>query len=141
MPAVDMGALRIRAPLAAVPGFASFLYGWILGIKEAVHTDKAPAAVGPYSQAIKVDNFVHVSGCLGLIPEVLKNMGEVLKASEASYSSVVETTILLADWNDFKKFNEIYAKYFPSPAPARSIFQIAALPLDAKIETGCIAAL
>ncbi|KAM1000767.1 hypothetical protein ACFX2A_007473 [Malus domestica] len=68
-------------------------------------------------------------------------MGEVLKASEASYSSVVETTILLADWNDFKKVNEIYAKYFPSPAPAHSIFQIAALPLDAKIETGCIAAL
>ncbi|CAN6557869.1 unnamed protein product [Malus baccata var. baccata] len=108
MPAVDMGALRIRAPLAAVAGFASvagstfwrslasskpssrFACSAIstdARIKEAVHTDKAPAA-------IKVDNFVHVSGCLGLIPEVLKNMGEVLKASEASYSSVVETTIL-----------------------------------------------
>ncbi|KAM0997495.1 hypothetical protein ACFX2I_007354 [Malus domestica] len=177
IPAVDMGALRTRAPLAAVAGFASvagstfwrslasskpssrFACSAIstdARIKEAVHTDKAPAALGPYSQAIKVDNFVHVSGCLGLIPEtgkfvsdnvvdqteqVLKNMGEILKASGASYSSVVETTILLADWNDFKKVNEIYAKYLPSPAPARSIFQIAALPLDAKIETGCIAAL
>ncbi|XP_068338450.1 reactive Intermediate Deaminase A, chloroplastic-like [Pyrus communis] len=177
MPAVDMGALRTRAPLAAVAGFASvagssfwrsltsskpssrFACSAIstdARIKEAVHTDKAPAAMGQYSQAIKVDDFVHVSGCLGLIPEtgkfvsdnvvdqteqVLKNMGEILKASGASYSSVVETTILLADWNNFKKVNEIYAKYFPSPAPARSIFQIAALPLDAKIETGCIAAL
>ncbi|KAM1100923.1 hypothetical protein ACFX13_007456 [Malus domestica] len=179
MPAVDMGALRTRAPLAAVAGFASvagstfwrslasskccassrFACSAIstdARIKEAVHTDKTPAALGPYSQAIKVDNFVHVSDCLGLIPEtgkfvsdnvvdqteqVLKNIGEILKASGASYSSVVETTILLADWNDFKKVNEIYAKYFPSPAPARSIFQIAALPLDAKIETGCIAAL
>ncbi|RXH82881.1 hypothetical protein DVH24_003379 [Malus domestica] len=139
MPAVDMGALRTRAPLAAIAGFASvagstfwrslasskpssrFACSTIstdARIKEAVHTGKAPAALGPYSQAMKVDNFVHVSGCLGLIPE-----GR------------------LADWNDFKKVNEIYAKYFPSPAPARSIFQIAALPLDAKIETGCIAAL
>ncbi|KAB2603975.1 ribonuclease UK114-like [Pyrus ussuriensis x Pyrus communis] len=177
MPAVDMGALRTRAPLAAVDGFAlvagsSFWRSLASSkpssrfacsaistdarIKESVHTDKAPAALGQYSQAIKVDNFVHVSGCLGLIPEtgkfvsdnvvdqteqVLKNMGEILKARGASYSSVVETTILLADWNNFKKVNEIYAKYFPSPAPARSIFQIAALPLDAKIETGCIAAL
>ncbi|XP_070665005.1 reactive Intermediate Deaminase A, chloroplastic-like isoform X2 [Malus domestica] len=162
IPAVDMGALRTRAPLAAVAGFSSVAGSTFFRslasskpssrfacsaistdarIKEAVHTDKAPAALGPYSQAIKVDNFVHVSGCLGLIPEVLKNMGEILKASGASYSSVVETTILLADWNDFKKINEIYAKYLPSPAPARSIFQIAALPLDAKIETGCIAAL
>ncbi|KAB2605968.1 ribonuclease UK114-like [Pyrus ussuriensis x Pyrus communis] len=177
MPAVDMGALRTRAPLAAVGGFASVAGSTFCRplasskpssrfacsaistdarIKEAVLTDRAPAALGPYSQAIKVDNFVHLSGCLGLIPEtgkfvsdnvvdqteqVLKNMGEILKASGASYSSVVETTILLADWNNFKKVNEIYAKYFPSPAPARSIFQIAALPLDAKIETGCIAAL
>ncbi|XP_050112017.1 reactive Intermediate Deaminase A, chloroplastic-like isoform X4 [Malus sylvestris] len=93
IPAVDMGALRTRAPLAAVAGFASvagstfwrslasskpssrFACSAIstdARIKEAVHTDKAPAALGPYSQAIKVDNFVHVSGCLGLIPETGK---------------------------------------------------------------------
>ncbi|GMN51588.1 hypothetical protein TIFTF001_020743 [Ficus carica] len=128
----------------------------VIGIKEAVKTDKAPAALGPYSQAIKANNFVFVSGVLGLIPEtgkfvsdnvedqteqVLKNMGEILKASGAGYSSVVKTTIMLADLKDFKKVNEIYAKYFPSPAPARSTYQVAALPLDAKIEIECIATL
>ncbi|XP_050112013.1 reactive Intermediate Deaminase A, chloroplastic-like isoform X3 [Malus sylvestris] len=132
MPAVDMGALRTRAPLAAGAGFASVAGSTLwrslasskpssrfaclaistdARIKEAVHTDKAPAALGPYSQAIKANNFVHVSGCLGLIPEtgkfvsdnvedqteqVLKNMGEILKASGASYSSVVKTTILFS---------------------------------------------
>ncbi|PWA98142.1 Endoribonuclease L-PSP/chorismate mutase-like protein [Artemisia annua] len=125
-------------------------------IKEAVITDKAPAALGPYSQAIKANNTLFVSGVLGLIPEtgkfvsdnveeqteqVLKNMGEILKASGVSYSSVVKTTIMLADLKDFKKVNEIYAKYFPAPAPARSTYQVAALPLDARIEIECIAAL
>ncbi|KAK4781992.1 hypothetical protein SAY86_016094 [Trapa natans] len=125
-------------------------------LKEAVQTDKAPAALGPYSQAIKANNTLFVSGVLGIIPEtgkfvsdgvedqteqVLKNMGEILKAGGASYSSVVKTTIMLADLNDFKKVNEIYAKYFPSPAPARSTYQVAALPLNARIEIECIAAL
>lgn len=97
-----------------------------------------------------------VSGVLGLNPEtgkfvsetveeqteqVMKNMGEILKASGASYSSVVKTTIMLADLQDFKKVNEIYAKYFPAPAPARSTYQVAALPLNARVEIECIAAL
>ncbi|KAF5188131.1 Reactive intermediate imine deaminase a-like protein [Thalictrum thalictroides] len=68
-------------------------------------------------------------------------MGEILKASGGSYSSVVKTTIMLADLKDFKKVNEIYARYFSSPAPARSTYQVAALPLDAKIEIECIATL
>lgn len=125
-------------------------------LKESVQTDKAPAALGPYSQAIKANNLVFVSGVLGLIPEtgkfisdnvedqteqVLKNMGEILQASGASYSSVVKTTIMLADINDFKKVNEIYGKYFSSPAPARSTYQVAALPINAKVEIECIAAL
>ncbi|GAU40040.1 hypothetical protein TSUD_258340 [Trifolium subterraneum] len=127
-----------------------------IGIKEAVETEKAPAALGPYSQANKVNNILFVSGVLGLVPEtgkfisdnvedqteqLLKNMGEILKAGGASYSSVVKTTIMLADLKDFKKVNEIYAKYFPSPFPARSTYQVAALPLDAKIEIECIATL
>ncbi|KAB1215202.1 hypothetical protein CJ030_MR4G025830 [Morella rubra] len=126
-----------------------------LNVKETVKTEKAPAALGPYSQAVKANNFLFVSGVLGLIPEtgkfisdsvedqteqVLKNMGEILKAGGASYSTVVKTTIMLADLKDFKKVNEIYAKYFPSLAPARSTYQVAALPLDAKIEIECIAA-
>ncbi|XP_022876859.1 reactive Intermediate Deaminase A, chloroplastic-like [Olea europaea var. sylvestris] len=96
-----------------------------LGKKEAVQTKKAPAALGPYSQAIKANHMLFMSGVLGLIPEtrkfvsdnvedqtaqVLKNMGEILKASGASYSSVLKTTIMLADLKDFKKVNEIYAK-------------------------------
>uniref|UniRef100_A0A7N2MB37 Uncharacterized protein n=1 Tax=Quercus lobata TaxID=97700 RepID=A0A7N2MB37_QUELO len=126
------------------------------GIKEAVQTEKAPAALGPYSQATKANDFLFVSGVLGLVPEtgkfisdsvedqteqLLKNMGEILKAGGASYAAVVKTTIMLADLKDFKKVNEIYAKYFPSPAPARSTYQVAALPLDAKIEIECIAAI
>ncbi|KAG0499441.1 hypothetical protein HPP92_003678 [Vanilla planifolia] len=124
--------------------------------KEAVQTEKAPAALGPYSQAVKANNFLYVSGVLGLIPEtgkfvsdnieeqteqVLKNMGEILKASGATYSSVVKTTIMLADLKDFKKVNDIYSKYFSAPAPARSTYQVAALPMDARIEIECIAAL
>ncbi|KAI3686223.1 hypothetical protein L1987_79897 [Smallanthus sonchifolius] len=177
--ATSIGAFRHRAPIA--PGsvnasdagytsrrssvlyyprrpdsFTCLAISTDANIKEAVKTDKAPAALGPYSQAIKANNTVFVSGVLGLIPEtgkfvsddveeqteqVLKNMGEILKASGASYSSVVKTTIMLADLKDFKKVNEIYAKYFPAPAPARSTYQVAALPLDAKIEIECIAAL
>ncbi|KAL2554697.1 Reactive Intermediate Deaminase A [Forsythia ovata] len=94
-----------------------------------------------------------VSGVLGLIPETgkfvldsvedqtehLNNMGEILKACGASYSSVVKTTIMLADLKDFKKVIEIYANYFPSPIPSRSTYQVAALPMDARIEIECIA--
>ncbi|KAK9084830.1 hypothetical protein Sjap_025241 [Stephania japonica] len=126
------------------------------GKKEVVHTEKAPAALGPYSQAIKANNLVFVSGVLGLVPEtgkfpsdgveeqteqLLKNMGEILKASGANYSSVVKTTILLADMKDFKQVNEIYARYFPPPSPARATYQVAALPMNAKIEIECNAAL
>ncbi|CAI9757001.1 unnamed protein product [Fraxinus pennsylvanica] len=175
LPAIDVGSLRSRVGWVSFAGanlrfplsssrssspspFASFSISTdaTAGIKEAVQTEKAPAALGPYSQAIKANNMLFMSGVLGLIPEtgkfvsdnvedqteqVLKNMGEILKASGASYSSVVKTTIMLADLKDFKKVNEIYAKYFPSPAPARSTYQVAALPMDAKIEIECIAAL
>ncbi|KAJ6417388.1 hypothetical protein OIU84_003160 [Salix udensis] len=68
-------------------------------------------------------------------------MGEILKASGSHYSLVVKTTIMLADLKDFKKVNDIYAKYFPAPFPARSTYQVAALPLDARIEIECIAEL
>ncbi|EEF29818.1 reactive Intermediate Deaminase A, chloroplastic [Ricinus communis] len=175
MPMMKAAALSPRAPLAVgcasvvgsslwrassrsfVPPFASLSTSTSSSsIKEAVKTEKAPAALGPYSQAIKVDNLVFVSGVLGLIPEtgkfiadtvedqteqLLKNMGEILKASGADYSSVIKTTIMLADLKDFKKVNEIYAKYFPAPFPARSTYQVAALPMDARIEIECIAQL
>ncbi|KAK4439797.1 Reactive Intermediate Deaminase A, chloroplastic [Sesamum alatum] len=144
LPANDVGELRSRPPSALGYGRASFpgasfrrsarLTSFAslkisgdaaAGKKEAVQTEKAPAALGPYSQAIKANNMLFMSGVLGLVPEtgkfvsdgvegqteqVLKNMGEILKASGASYSSVVKTTIMLADLQDFKKVNEIYAK-------------------------------
>ncbi|KAL0311019.1 UNVERIFIED_CONTAM: Reactive Intermediate Deaminase A, chloroplastic [Sesamum angustifolium] len=168
IPAIDVCALRIRAPLAVgvgclslaganlrraarSPAFAS------VSISTDASADRQGAcSIGPYSQAIKANNMLFVSGVLGLLPEtgkfvsdsvedqteqVLKNMGEILKASGAGYSSVVKTTIMLADLKDFKKVNEIYAKYFPAPAPARSTYQVAALPMDARIEIECIAAL
>ncbi|KAK4491723.1 hypothetical protein RD792_002505 [Penstemon davidsonii] len=170
VPAIDVGVLRTRTPLAAAvgcasmtganrrrsPPFACISASSTSGTKEAIKTEKAPAALGPYSQAIKANNMLFVSGVLGLMPEtgkfvsesveeqteqVLKNMGEILKASGANYSSVVKTTIMLADLKDFKKVNEIYAKYFEAPAPARSTYQVAALPLDARIEIECIATL
>ncbi|XP_019194337.1 PREDICTED: reactive Intermediate Deaminase A, chloroplastic-like isoform X3 [Ipomoea nil] len=136
--------------------FASLSASTDTSVKEAVETDKAPAALGPYSQAIKANNLLFVSGMLGLDPEtgefvsddvedqteqVLKNIGEILKAGGANYSSVVKTTILLADLKDFNKVNAIYAKYFSPPEPARATFQVAALPKDAKIKIECIAAL
>ena len=124
--------------------------------KEAVKTEKAPAAIGPYSQAIKANNMVFVSAVLGLCPktgevisddveeqaeQVMKNIGEILKAAGGSYSSVVKTTILLADIKDFAKVNKIYAKYTPSPCPARTTYQAAALPLGVKIMIDAIATL
>lgn len=164
VPAINMRTLLIRSPLVVLLPFSSSRSKALAcsaistdaKIKEVVQTDKAPAALGPYSQAIKANNLLFVSGVLGLVPEtgkfvsdsvedqteqVLKNMGEILKAGGATYSSVVKTTIMLADLNDFKKVNEIYAKYFSSPAPARATYQVAALPLDAKVEIECIAAL
>ncbi|KAH1121119.1 hypothetical protein J1N35_004279 [Gossypium stocksii] len=84
---------------------------------------------------------VHLKQIEDQMEQLLKNMGEILKAVGADYSAVVKTTIMLVDLKDFKKVNEIYAKYFPSPAPARSTCRVPALPLDAKIEFECIAAL
>ncbi|MBA0848849.1 hypothetical protein Goshw_007970 [Gossypium schwendimanii] len=84
---------------------------------------------------------VHLEQIEDQTEQVLKNMGERLKSGCADYSAVVKTTIMLADLKDFKKVNEIYSKYFPSPAPARSTCRVAVLSLDAKIEFECIAAL
>lgn len=164
MPAMAVNAVRRRAPIAIGVGhvslanspapFLCFASSANTGKKEVINTDKAPAAVGPYSQAIKANNLIHVSGSLGLVPETgklisdnvedqteqaLKNIGEILKAGGVSYSSVVKTTLMLADAKDYPKVNAIYAKYFPKSAPARSSFQAAALPLEAKIEIDCIA--
>lgn len=122
--------------------------------KKAVETADAPKAIGPYSQAIIANGFVFTAGQIGSDPktgqlveggieeqteQVLKNIAAVLKASGSSMDDVVKTTVFLADINDFAKMNEIYARHFGAPFPARSTVQVARLPRDAKIEIETIA--
>ena len=118
-----------------------------------IATDKAPAAVGPYSQAVKVGNTLYCSGQIGLDPvtgqmkgsdvrtqaeQVMENIAAVLAAADASFEDVVKTTCFLADINDFATFNEIYAKYFTGKT-ARSCVAAAALPKGALVEVEVIA--
>jgi 2-iminobutanoate/2-iminopropanoate deaminase len=125
-------------------------------VREAVSTSSAPAAIGPYSQAISAGGFLFVSGQIPLDPatgtlvdgdiaaqthRVLQNLGEILKAGGSSFDAVVRTTVYLADMNDFPAMNEIYATYFSSPAPARATVQAARLPRDARVEIDLIASL
>ncbi|KAH8549414.1 endoribonuclease L-PSP [Umbelopsis sp. PMI_123] len=119
-----------------------------------VQTSKAPSAIGPYSQAIKVNNLVYTSGQIPVIPEtgelveggiqeqthqVMKNLGEVLKASGSSLNRVVKTTVFLKNMNDFVAMNEIYGTYFPETKPARSAVEVARLPKDVQVEVECVA--
>ncbi len=118
-----------------------------------IHTDKAPAAIGPYSQAIKVGDMVFTSGQIALTPEgefldgsvevqakqVLKNLSEVLKEAGSSMDRVVKTTIFLADMNDFAAINEIYAQAFGDHKPARSTVAVKTLPKNALIEIEAVA--
>ena len=121
--------------------------------KQVIHTEKAPAAVGPYIQAAKVNGMVYCSGQLGLIPEsgalaegleaqahqAMKNMGAVLAEAGSDYSKVVKTTIFLADMNDFAVVNGIYESYFDGNFPARSCVEVAKLPKGGLVEVECIA--
>jgi 2-iminobutanoate/2-iminopropanoate deaminase len=125
-------------------------------MREAVSTPTAPAAIGPYSQAIKAGNLLFLSGQIPLDPatgkivdggieaetrQVFQNIGEILKAAGASFDAVVSATVYVADMNDFTRVNEIYATYFTAPAPARATVQVARLPKDARVEIQVIAAL
>ncbi len=123
--------------------------------KRGVVTENAPKAIGPYSQAIVANGFVFAAGQIGTDPktgvlaegveaqveQTLKNIAAVLKASGSSMDNVVKATVFLADINDFAKMNEIYAKHFKAPFPARSTVQVARLPRDAKIEIEVVALL
>ena len=122
-------------------------------MKKVIATADAPKAVGPYSQAIEANGTVYVSGQIpvnpadGSIPsdivaqahQSLKNVGAILKAAGLDYQNVVKTTVLLADINDFKAVNEVYAQDFTAKQPARACFQVAALPLGVKLEVEAIA--
>jgi 2-iminobutanoate/2-iminopropanoate deaminase len=123
-------------------------------MREAVSTSAAPAAIGPYSQAIRAGSLIFVSGQIPLDPasgtmvdgdiaaqthRVLRNLTHILEAAGSSLDRVVRATVFLADMNDFAAMNEVYATYFASPAPARSTIQAARLPKDARVEIDVIA--
>jgi 2-iminobutanoate/2-iminopropanoate deaminase len=123
-------------------------------MRQAVATDKAPQAIGPYSQAVRAGNLLFVSGQIPIDPatgtliggdiaaqtrRVFENIGAILQAAGTSFDHVVRTTVFLADMADFAAMNAVYAGYFSSPAPARSTVQAARLPKDARIEIDLIA--
>ena len=121
---------------------------------DAIQTDQAPLAIGPYSQAITANGFLFLSGQIPLVPEtmqviegdvraqterVFENIGAVLTAAGSSLAQVVKTTVFLADMNDFTAMNEVYARYFGEHRPARSTVQAARLPRDVRVEIEVIA--
>lgn len=117
-----------------------------------ISTDKAPAAIGPYSQAIKVGNLLFCSGQVPIIPatgeipkgveaqaeQALTNVKNLIESAGAKIDNVVKTTVFIKDMNDFGKINEIYAKYFTEPYPARSCVEVARLPKDVLLEVEAI---
>lgn len=122
--------------------------------RQVIHTDNAPKAIGPYSQAIRAGEFVFCSGQLGIDPSTgnlvnggveaetrraLQNLSAVLQAAGTSLEHVVKTTVFLLDMNDFAKMNAVYAEFFPTNPPARSTIQVARLPRDGHVEIEAIA--
>lgn len=122
-------------------------------MKKEVYTRNAPEAIGPYSQAIEVGDFVYTSGAIGVDPEtgnivegiegqtkqVMENLKAVLAEAGTDFSKVVKFTIFLASMDDFAKVNEIYGEYLEKPYPARSTVEVARLPLDLLIEMDVVA--
>jgi 2-iminobutanoate/2-iminopropanoate deaminase len=123
-------------------------------MKKIISTSEAPAAIGPYSQAVRSGNFLFCSGQIPLDPKsgqivagdiaaqtrrVLDNVGAVLKAEGLTFENIVKTTIFLTDLGDFQTVNEIYGSYFKQQPPARSTVQVSALPKGAKVEIEVIA--
>jgi len=122
--------------------------------KTIINTTKAPAPIGPYSQAVLSGNTLYVSGAIALDPEngnmiqndiesethqVMKNLGEILKASGMNYSNIVKATIFVTDLGNFGKINGVYGSYFTSEFPARETVQVSALPKGANVEISVIA--
>ena len=122
-------------------------------MKKIIQTDKAPKAIGPYSQAVEVNNTLYISGQLPMDPEtmempatigeqaeqVMENIGAILKEAGYDFKDVVKSTIFLNDIKDFQKMNGIYGQYYQENPPARSAYEVANLPKGAKIEIETIA--
>ena len=122
--------------------------------KQTVHTDGAPAPVGPYSQAVAVGELVFTAGQIALVPgtkelagddvgaqtrQALENLKAVLEAAGSGLDKAVKTTVFLADMDDFAAMNEVYGQYFTESPPARSAVEVARLPLGALVEIECVA--
>ena len=125
-------------------------------MKEIVATERAPRAIGPYSQAVRTGNFLFASGQIPIDPatgefvaggiteqteQVMKNVSAILEAAGAGLQQVVKTTVFLADMDDFTAMNEVYGRYFGENPPARATVQAARLPRDARVEIEAIAVL
>jgi 2-iminobutanoate/2-iminopropanoate deaminase len=123
-------------------------------MKKEINTEKAPKAIGPYSQAIEANGFVFASGQIAIDPStgelstgtieeqtrlVLNNLKAVLEAAGSSLDKVVKCTVFLKDMNDFSKMNDVYGEFFKAPYPARAAVQVARLPKDVKVEIEAIA--
>lgn len=123
-------------------------------MKQEVKTEKAPKAIGPYSQAIIAGGFVFASGQIPLVPatgelntgttadqtrQVLQNLSAILEAAGSSLTNVVKATVFLKDMNDFAQMNAVYGEFFKAPFPARAAVEVARLPKDVKIEIEAIA--
>ena len=122
-------------------------------MKRIISTSKAPAAIGPYSQAVEVGNTLYISGQLPLDPKsmempddikeqaelVMQNIGAILEEAGYAYSDVIKSTIFLSDIKNFQAMNEVYGKYYTENPPARSAYEVANLPKGAKIEIETIA--
>lgn len=123
-------------------------------MKHTIQTGTAPAAIGPYSQAVIAGGFVFVSGQIPINPatgefvpggvaeqteQVMRNLASILSAAGSSITDVVKTTVFLADMGDFAAMNEVYGRYFPEDPPARATVQAARLPRDARVEIEVVA--
>ena len=123
-------------------------------MKQIINTKNAPSAIGPYSQAVLINDTLYTSGQIGLNPQtnkleienldhetnlVMSNLKAVLKAANMDFNSVIKTTIFLKNMDDFSKVNEIYASFFEKDFPARETVQVAKLPLDVNVEISMIA--
>lgn len=125
-------------------------------MKKIIHTPKAPEPIGPYSQAVLVNNMLFASGQIAIVPEtnsmntenivdethqVMKNIGEVLRAANMNFTNIIKTSIFLKDMNQFAQVNEIYGSYFTVDFPARETVQVTRLPKDVNVEISVIAVL
>ncbi len=122
--------------------------------RNVIHTEHAPKAIGPYSQAIRVGDFIYTAGQVPIVPatgdliagdieaqtrQALNNLKAVLEAAGSGLDKVVKTTVFMTDLGDFTRMNGVYAEFFPSQPPARSTVQVAALPKGATVEIECVA--